>query len=128
MRGKSAGFRALAAIFLFLPVPVLAHHGSASFETKEVTLQGTITEFDWSNPHTEIYFDVKESNGKVVHWGCETLSPAKLKRAGWDSKIVKPGDMVTIDLVAARNGAPVGYLHRLVLPDGRMFAVEEQRQ
>ena len=124
MRRKRAGFRALAAIFLVFPLPALAHHGSASFETREVTLQGTITEFDWSNPHTEIYFDVKESNGKVVHWGCETLSPAKLKRAGWDSKLVKPGDMVTIELVAARNGAPVGYLHRLVLPDGRMFGTE----
>ena len=124
MRGKRAGLRALVTFVLAFSSPVLAHHGSAQFETKEVTLQGTITEFDWSNPHTEIYFDVKESNGKVVHWGCETLSPAKLKRAGWDSKIVKPGDMVTIDLVAAKNGAPVGYLHRLVLPDGRMMGTE----
>ena len=128
MRGNPAGLFALAVIFLVLPASALAHHGSASFDTKEVTLQGTITEFDWSNPHTEIYFDVKESNGKVVHWGCETLSPAKLKRSGWDRNIVKPGDMVTIEMVAARNGTPVGYLHKLVLPDGRMFNVDEQRQ
>ena len=68
------------------------HHGNSAYnESTPVTLQGTVTEFDWVNPHTQIYFDVKSANGHVAHWGCETLSPGKLTRAGWSKDSVKAG-------------------------------------
>lgn len=81
-----------AVAFLFAgSTAIFAHHGNAAYdETKEVTLKGTVTEFDWANPHAQIYFDVKDAKGGVVHWGCETLSPGKLARAGWDKDAVKP--------------------------------------
>src|SRR5579884_3728588 len=97
-----------------------AHHGGASYDgTKQVTLKGTVTEFDFVNPHTQIYFDVKEDQGNVVHWSCEALSPGKLTRSGWKRDSVKPGEEVTITLAPAKTGAPIGLLRKLVLPDVR---------
>jgi hypothetical protein len=121
----------LAAALLFGSLtPVFAHHGNAAYdETKEVTLKGTVTEFDWANPHAQIYFDVKDAKGNVAHWGCETLSPGKLVRAGWSKEAVKPGEHITITLVAAKNGAPVGFLHKLVLDDsGKQLGIQEVAQ
>ena len=77
--------RVLSSIVALLlgSAPVVAHHGNAAYdEATEIVLRGTVTEFEWANPHAQIYFDVKNENGRVVHWGCETLSPGKLVRAG----------------------------------------------
>ena len=126
MKVKGSMLFALPALFLSLTTSTLAHHGNAAYdETKEVTLKGTATEFEWANPHAQIYFDVKDSSGKVVHWGCETLSPGKLIRAGWSKDAVKAGDQVTITLVAAKNGAPVGFLHKLVFANGKTLGISE---
>jgi hypothetical protein len=106
-----------------------AHHGNSAYdESKPITLQGTVTEFDWVNPHTQIYFDVKSANGRVAHWGCETLSPGKLTRSGWTKDSVKAGDQITITMVAAKTGAPVGILQKLVFADGRQLGVNEGPQ
>lgn len=128
---KVRGVIFLAVTFLFAGfAPVFAHHGNAAYdETKEVTLKGTVTEFDWANPHAQIYFDVKDAKGNVVHWGCETLSPGKLVRAGWSKEAVKPGDQITIVLVAAKNGAPVGFLHKLTIDNtGKQLGIAETPQ
>jgi len=126
------GWMALWTVALVLAgsTAVFAHHGNAAYdETKEVTLKGTVTEFDWANPHAQIYFDVKEAKGSVVHWGCETLSPGKLTRAGWSKDAVKAGDQITITLVAAKNGAPVGFLHKLVIDNtGKQLGIQELPQ
>jgi hypothetical protein len=118
------------ALLLASVTPVIAHHGNAAYdETKEVTLKGTVTEFEWANPHAQIYFDVKDAKGNVVHWGCETLSPGKLVRAGWTKDAVKPGDHITITLVAAKNGAPVGFLHKVMFDDsGKQLGITEVQQ
>jgi hypothetical protein len=71
---------------------------------------------------------VKGEKGHVAHWGCETLSPGKLMRSGWSKDSVKPGDQITITLVAAKNGAPVGFLRKLVLGDGRQLGITETPQ
>lgn len=106
-----------------------AHHGNSAYdETTPITLKGIVTEFDWVNPHAQIYFDVKDGKGHVAHWGCETLSPGRLIRAGWTKDSVKAGDQVTITLVAAKNGAPVGFLQRLVFADGRQLVPGESPQ
>jgi hypothetical protein len=103
-----------------------AHHGNSAYdESKPVTLKGIVTEFNWANPHAQIYFDVKQSNGHVEHWGCETLSPGRLIRAGWNKDSVKAGDQITITLVAAKNGAPVGFLQKLVFADGKQLLPTE---
>lgn len=122
---------AVAALFLLsASAPIFAHHGNAAYDdTKEVTLKGTVTEFEWANPHAQIYFDVKDAKGGVTHWGCETLSPGKLVRAGWSKEAVKPGDQITITLIAAKNGAPVGFLHKVVIDNtGKQLGIQELPQ
>jgi len=120
--------RLLGAVILVLLVSGLtrAHHGNSAYdESKPITLKGVVTEFDWVNPHTQIYFDVKDATGHVAHWGCETLSPGRLIRAGWTKDSLKAGDQITITLVAAKTGAPVGILQKLVFADGRELSINE---
>jgi len=98
-------------VTLVLCASAFAHHGNSAYdETVRVTIKGTVTEFVWTNPHSQIYLDVKDKNGKAVNWGVETNSPAILMRAGWTRSSIKPGDEVTIILCPARNGAPVAYI------------------
>jgi hypothetical protein len=110
----------LAVMFFAASTAAFAHHGNASFETdKTVTLKGTITNFVWTNPHSQIYFDVTDSKGQVTHWGCEAAQPALLHRAGWTRHSLKPGDQVTIIAHVAKSGAPVAYLVKIILSDGQ---------
>jgi len=116
---------AVTAIVAF-GIPVWAHHGNAAYDDKNpITIKGTVTEFAWVNPHVQIYLDVKDDKGKVAHWSVETYSPGKLVRAGWSKDVVKPGDLVSIILIPARNGSPVGFLHKMVLPNGKELALQE---
>ena len=116
-----------AAAVLLTCVPSWAHHGNAAYDDKNpITIKGTVTEFDWVNPHAQIYLDVKDDKGIVVRWSVETYSPGKLVRAGWSKDIVKVGDQVSINLIPAKNGAPVGFLHKLVLPSGKELGLQEQ--
>jgi hypothetical protein len=129
MKNQRVRWWALGALLVAAPFPAFGHHGNAAYdEKKEIMLRGTVTEVVWANPHAQIYFDVKNPNGSVVHWGCETLSPGKLLRSGWTKDAVKAGDQVTVTLVAARNGAPVGLLHKLVFDDGRTLGTNEAPQ
>ena len=115
-----------AAALVLISVPLFAHHGNASYDNDHpITIKGTVTEFAWSNPHVQIYLDVKDDKGKVVHWSVETLSPGKLVRAGWTKDGVKVGDQVSITLIPAKSGAPVGFLHKLVLPNGDELGLRE---
>src|SRR5437899_1351775 len=110
-----------------------AHHGNSAYdETARVPIKGVITEFVWTNPHSQIYLDVKDSNGRVVHWGVETNSPGILSRAGWTRRSHKPGDEVTIILCPAKNGAPVAYIGsadpgtKVIFADGRELDFKEK--
>jgi hypothetical protein len=90
--------------------PTFAHHGNSAYDEKHpITIMGTVTGFIWANPHCQIYLDVKDKGGKVAHWGIESMSPGVLIREGWNSNMLNPGEMVTVTLIAAKNGAPVGY-------------------
>ena len=116
-------FLALASLLL-VSMPLWAHHGTnASYDMeKSVTLMGTVTEFVWSNPHCQLYFDVKDDSGKVVSWGGETNSPAMLKASGWTKDIVKSGDKVTVVLHPSKAGAAVGVIESLTLPSGKVLS------
>jgi Family of unknown function (DUF6152) len=100
-----------------------AHHGSsASYDlSKVVTVTGTVTQFVWSNPHAQLYFDVKDASGTVVHWGGEMTSPFILDGLGWTPHIVKPGDQITVNLCPSKFGTPVGLLGKVVLPGGKIL-------
>lgn len=119
------GAIALAVLMISLPAP--AHHGTAAYDEEHpVTLSGTVTEFNWANPHVQIYFDVKDSKGNVAHWSVETLSPGKLARSGWSKDSLKAGDQITITVWAAKSGAPVGFMRKLVLAGGKELSIDEK--
>ena len=107
--------------FILVSRLVLAHHGVAGLYdmSKLVVLKGSITKFVWSNPHNQIYFDVTTDKGEVVHWTVATEPPPVMLERGWTKRSLNPGDQVTVYVFAAKNGAPVGNVQRIVLPDGK---------
>ena len=109
----------LLLVFLVGATPLFAHHGNASYENKEVTIKGKVTQWLWTNPHTFLMLDVTEENGKVVHWVCENQAPSTLVNFGFNAKTFKAGDEVTVVLAAvAKNGSPVGRINRIIRADG----------
>ena len=120
MRMRAISTFALAAGLLSVSMPVLAHHGTAVFDTdKTLTLKGSVTEWDWSNPHCLLQFDIKNDGGLAVHWIAETQNPAEMVSLGWGKTSFKPGDEVTVSLMPVKNGNPFGRISLVVLPDGK---------
>jgi len=102
--------------------PVLAHHGSNNYDTERlVTLKGTVTEFVWANPHSQLYFDVTDEKGNVAHWGAEMNQPRALATAGFRKDIMKPGDKITISGAPAKSGSPRMFMREIVLADGTVL-------
>src|SRR6202790_2707507 len=117
--------RLLGISLLMAAVPILAHHSfSAEYDAdKPVTLKGTVTKLEWTNPHARFYVDVKDASGKVTNWNFELASPNVLKRNGWTKNTLKEGDKVTVIGTAAKDGASLGHAQTVVGPDGkRLFA------
>lgn len=101
-----------------------AHHSfAAEFDADQpVTLQGTITQMEWINPHTWMHIDVKNEDGTVTEWMIEGGTPNTLMRRGFTMETVKVGTEITIDGFRARNGANRANGRDLVLADGsRLF-------
>jgi len=102
-----------AAILLALASPgaVFAHHSFAMFDNqKSLDLEGTIKEFQWTNPHSWIQLIVKDPSGKDVEWSIEGGSPNGLGRSGWTRISLKPGDKATIVIHPLKDGTPGGSL------------------
>lgn len=102
---------AVAAVlgFVTLAAPVVAHHGTAGYDvSKTITLTGTVTEFDWSNPHIIVYMDAKDPDGTIQHWSIELAAPLLMTRRGWSKNSMKAGDQIVAEVHPARNGAPIG--------------------
>lgn len=111
-----------AAAVLLAAVPALAHHSFAMFDQRRiVTLEGTVTEFQWTNPHAFIEIDVPGADGRVTHWSIELNSPNNLKRQGWSRTSVRSGDRVTLRMNPLRDGKPGGLFLDLKLPSGRVL-------
>jgi hypothetical protein len=109
----------LAIGFLALSGQLLAHHGTPAYSNQMTELKhATVTKFMWSNPHSLLYFDVKDEKGNVVHWVAEAGGPSAMEPLGWSKSVVGPGDVVTVYMFQAKSGNPVGRLNHLVLADG----------
>ena len=107
---------------LVIPAALVAHHGSAIYDNgKAVVAKGTVTEWIWSNPHCLLEFDVKDDKGVSVHWVAEVSNPPDMIARGWSRKMFKAGDEVTVTMIAAKNGEPVGRIARVVV-GGKTFA------
>jgi hypothetical protein len=88
---------------------ISAHHGVGNYDMKKtIVLMGTITAFDWSNPHCLAYVDVADDGGHVKHWTLEMSSTSTMSHRGWNKDVLKRGDQVEVETHPAVNGAPVG--------------------
>jgi hypothetical protein len=97
----------------------MAHHSFAMFDTaKSVTVTGTVSKFEWTNPHAYIEIDTAETTG-AKHWSVEMGSPSILMQSGWKFKDLKHGDKITVTLNPLKDGQPGGLLIQAMLPDGR---------
>ena len=112
---------AMIAGLLVLSTPMHAHHGYAAYDmTAKKTLKGTITNYEMANPHSRISFDVKDDKGNVQNWVVECSPPIRVfKSQGFDYDTLKPGDVVTVTFNPGKDGANVGVLVSIVLPDGQ---------
>jgi hypothetical protein len=121
-KSKTAEVLTLVALGVLLCVPVLrAHHGLAAFDTTHtVKMQGTVTEFQWINPHAYIFADLTDDKRKVANWKLEMGSLGMLtKFGGWTKDTVKPGDKVTVQGFRAKDGSAYMSLGKIVLPNGQ---------
>jgi hypothetical protein len=111
----------VASIVLAVAAPAIAHHSfAAQYDpAKPVTITGTVTKVEWTNPHARFYMNVKSEDGATTSWNLELASPNYLKRAGWSSTSIKEGDQVTVEGSLARSGANMANARAVTLADGR---------
>lgn len=121
------GFLAGAA-FLSISVSLFAHHGNAAYDSRTVTVKGTVTAWVWTNPHTFLKFDAKDEKGNVTHWLGEWNAPSTLVNFGITAKSFKPGEEVTVTMNGmSKTGQPVGRVTKVVLPDGQELSMGSER-
>jgi hypothetical protein len=101
-------------------VSLSAHHSTVAYAQQSIMFKNaTITKLMWAHPHIILTFAVKEARGAVSSWSVESGSPGSVARVGWNRNSAKAGDVVTVELFPAKNGAHVGRLKKLIFPDGR---------
>ena len=94
---------------MLVATPLFAHHavGGEYDPSKPVTVTGTVTKIEWVNPHSRVYFDVTEPDGKVTNWSVELAARVVLERMGWNGRSLKLGEKITVRGDQARSGAPM---------------------
>ena len=118
------------ALLLVAVFPAVAHHSfAAEFDDKQpVTLDGTVVKFDFMNPHSWIYLDVKKADGTTERWSVETGSTNALFRRGWRKDSLRAGDLITVDAFRAKDGSNTANASTVKLPDGRQFSGASSRE
>lgn len=126
MRSVVRSLSGVAALWVVGCGLALAHHSFALFDqTKEVTLVGTVKEFQWTNPHSWLMLEVKSSAGEDQEWAIEMLSPNVLGRQGWKRNSLKPGDRVTVVINPTRDGTHGGNLLNVTDQTGRKLGGQQ---
>jgi len=111
---------AVISLLLVGSASLFAHHGASPYDTSKLTtLKGTVTDFQFINPHVVIAVDVADDKGKVENWIGEANSPNVLSRHGWDRDVMKKGDQVTVIGNRGKNGSKTLRLQKVVLSNGR---------
>ena len=119
MMNKPSLLPALLLALAAFAAPVHAHHGASTYDTKLTTYKGTVTDFQFMNPHSEVWFDVAGADGKVDRWTAEAPSLTTMARLGWNKTIFKPGDQVTFVGNVAKSGAKIMRLRKVVFANGK---------
>jgi hypothetical protein len=119
MTFKALGLAAIAAAIY--AAPAFAHHSFAMFDAeKRVTLEGTVKEFQWTNPHSWILIMVPNAQGADEQWAIEMGAPGGLARQGWVPKTLTPGMKVTATIHPLKDGTHGGQFMAVKLPDGTL--------
>ena len=127
MNAKLIPSRLAALAFLSVSL-VWSHHSFDMFDTsKQITLTGTIKEFQWTNPHTWTWVDVPNDKGGSDTWGIEGMSPNFLGRRGWSKHTLNPGDKITLTIYPLKEGKLGGTFLRCTLPDGKQMVMFDVR-
>ena len=120
-------FAVLAVGAIATMLPVYGHHGTGvSYDASHpITMKGVVTEFHYANPHPQLYFDVTDEKGNVVHWGGEFYpNPAQLIQGGWGKRrseaALPVGMHITITVSPSRAGTPVGAVLKLLNDQGEV--------
>jgi len=117
--------RAILTTVAFVTIcsSAFAHHGAAAYDmSRPLVMKGAVvTRYIWANPHTLVFFDAKDDKGATTHWSVELGSPSAIALMGWNRSSLKPGDVVTVYMFAAKNGNPVGRINKIVLADGTLL-------
>ena len=132
MKSKVAG-TILAVVFglSLASTPGFAHHGTGNSydNTKWAAVTGTVTEYEWKNPHSGLYLDVKDGKGGIIHYAIEMNSPGVLERSGWTRHSIKPGDEVTATVHPSLAGAPIGLCYGCkIVVNGKELASGQANQ
>jgi hypothetical protein len=118
---RSAAWWAGIAAISTVAIPAAAHHSFAMFDQRKVlTLEGTVNQFQWTNPHAFIELDVT-NRGRSQRWAIELNSPNNLTRQGWRRSSLKAGERVTVRIAPLRSGHPGGLFLDLRKPDGTVL-------
>jgi hypothetical protein len=126
MKTKLLAIVAVVAAVLVFSGPMLAHHGTAAYDTSNpLTLKGAVTDFKFINPHCQVYFDIKNDKGEVEHWQGELTAPNKLARAGWTKHSLNPGDKITVTGFVGKYGGHSLWIRKLIGPDGQSMQLFE---
>jgi len=115
-------FLLTTALVLVAGWSAAAHHSfAAEYDANnQLTVAGTITKVEWTNPHTWFFVDVKDAQGRVVNWAIEGGAPTVLYREGWKPTSLKAGDMITVTFARAKDASKnQGNAYQFKLPDGR---------
>ena len=119
-------WRSLATVGLIVvSAPLFAHHNfRAEFDSDQpIEVTGTVTAVEWTNPHARFYVKVEDDTGEAVNWDFELASPNILFRRGWKRDSLRPGDVVTVTALRARNSSHVANTSTVTLSDGqRVFS------
>jgi len=117
--GRRIRFGLLVFIILTMAGTALAHHSFAVFDhTRTLSLKGSVTRFQWSNPHGFLDIDVQDADGTVKHYTLELTSINMLQRVGWKSSMIKAGDQVKVVTAPLLSGQPAGLLLEITLANG----------
>jgi hypothetical protein len=120
MKLKTLGLAGIA--LAMYTIPAFAHHSFAMFDAdKKTTLEGTVKEFQWTNPHSWILMMVPDDKGTPQQWAIEMGAPGGLARQGWLPKTLKPGDKITAVIHPLKDGTHGGQFMAVTLPDGKMM-------
>ena len=112
------------ALVIVMAASTLAHHSFAVYDhTRTVTIRGTVTKFQWTNPHGFIEMDIIQNDGTVKHFTVELTSINMMQRVGWRSNMIKAGDKIQVVGAPLLNGDPVALGLEVVLADGKTMAL-----